>query len=367
MIKIILNTIKILFKKRSFILMSIVAPSIVIVFFSFIFGNTVNYKVGIINKDNKYISNEIVDAINNIENVDVVDISHNDYEILIASHQIQMVVILEEGFTNKIINLEDVEVKIKSISNSDIKEIIASIIKSKIDNLSLIAKISNKSIDEFKNNNEGYKKNIINYNLNDINNSRPSIVNSLGIVIMMILITGSSIANFLIEDEEYGTKERVLVSGIKPGKYYMALLIVFYLLSNISSIIYYILCRVLDIDFGMSNPNYFLIVMLLLNLVSISLNLFIVSFTKNRYVANTINILIIIPTSMMSGLFWSFEIMPSYIQKIGSFMPQRYVYKAVENLQMHCELKSIYDYIFYMMVLSLGLFILSYINIENKT
>lgn len=96
----------------------------------------------------------------------------------------------------------------------------------------------------------------------------------------------------------------------------------------------------------MSNPNYFLTVILLLNLVAIALNLFIVSFTKNRYIASTVNILIIIPTSMMSGLFLDFEIMPRYIQKIGSFLPQRCVYKAVENLQIKCGLNSIYDYIF---------------------
>ncbi|MCF0147239.1 MAG: ABC transporter permease [Clostridium sp.] len=346
--------------------MSIVAPSLVIVFFSFIFGNSINYKVGIIDKDKDYLSNEIIKSINNIENVDIVNITNENYELLMASHQIQMVVIIEEDFTYKVINLEEGEITLKSISNSDIKATITSIIKSKVDNLSLIAKISKKNINSFKENNEGFKENLIKYNLNNIEDTRPSISNSLGIVIMMILITGSSIANFLIEDEEYGTKERVLVSGINPQKYYMALMLVFYLLSSISSAIYYILCRLLKIDFGMSNANYFLAVMLLLNLVSIALNLFIVSFTKNRYIASTVNILIIIPTSMMSGLFWDFEIMPRYIQKIGSFLPQRYVYKAVESLQMQCGLNSIYDYIFYMIALSIGLFILSYINLENK-
>ena len=346
MLRIIINTIKILFKKKSFIVMSIIAPAIITLFFSFVFGNSINYKVGIVNKDKDYISNEIIETINNIENIDVVDISKENYEMLLVSHQIQMVIIIEEEFTYKVLNLEEGKIEIKSISNSDIKETLVSIIKSKVDNLSLIAKISNKNIDEFKENNEEYKENLIKYNLNDIKEGRPSIENSLGIVIMMILVSASAIANFLIEDNEGGTKERVLVSGVKPQKYYLALLIVFYLMSSLSSIIYYYLCK-------------------LLNLVAISINLFVVSFTRNRYIANTINILIVIPTSMMSGLFWDFEIMPNYIQKIGSFLPQRYVYKALEDLQTYCGLSSIYDYIFYMIALSLGLFILSYINLEK--
>ena len=134
-----------------------------------------------------------------------------------------MVVIIEENFTYKVINLEDGSITLKSISNSDIKEILLSIIKSKVDNLNLIAKISNKNIELFKENNEEYKKDLIKYNLNNTQSSKPSIENSLGIVVMMILISGSSIANFLIEDDENGTRARVLVSGMNPQKYYLAL------------------------------------------------------------------------------------------------------------------------------------------------
>ncbi|WP_195245678.1 ABC transporter permease, partial [Clostridium celatum] len=133
----------------------------------------------------------------------------------------------------------------------------------------------------------------------------------------------------------------------------------FYLLSSISSIIYYGLCKLLNLNFNMSNTNNFLVVMLLLNLVAISLNLCIVSFTRSRYVAITVNILIVIPTCMLSGVFWDFEVMPNYMQKIGNLMPQRWVYICIENLQIYGSLSSIYQYIFYMIAISLILFSLS--------
>lgn len=147
-------------------------------------------------------SNQVVEAINEVENIDVVDISKENYEMLIISHQIQMVVIIEENFSDNILNLEESEVTIKSISNSDVKETLISIIKSKVNNLSLIAKISDKNIDKFKKNNEDYKENLLNYTLSEVENARPAIEKSIGIVIMMILISGASIANFLIEDDE---------------------------------------------------------------------------------------------------------------------------------------------------------------------
>ena len=153
--------------------MGILAPAIVLIFFSFAFGNDITYKVGIVDKDNNYISNEIIETINNIGDVDVVDISKDNYEMLLASHQIQIAVIIEDNFSYNILNLKEDKITIKSISNSDVKETLISIIKSKVNNLNLIAKISDKDIGKFKEKNEAYKENLIKYNLNEANDGRP--------------------------------------------------------------------------------------------------------------------------------------------------------------------------------------------------
>ena len=72
--------------------MGIIAPALIIVFFSFAFGQESNYKVGIIDKDDNYISKEIIKSVEDIENVDVVKVKNYDYEILLASHQLQLVI-----------------------------------------------------------------------------------------------------------------------------------------------------------------------------------------------------------------------------------------------------------------------------------
>ena len=346
--------------------MGIIAPAIIIVFFSFAFGQESNYKVGIIDKDDNYISKEIIKSIEDIENVDVVKVDKEEYEILLASHQVQLVVIIEDKFSDNILNLKDDEVIVKSISNSDVKSTIVSIIKSKTEDLSLIARVAYNDIEKFKNINEEYKSNLLTVNINNTENSRPSIKNSIGMVVMMVFITGSTIANFIIEDEENNTKSRILSSGVKPSKYYMSLMIVFYLLSCATSIIYYIMCKILNLNFNMVNANNFLVVMLMINLVSVSLNLCIVSFTKSRYVASTMNILIVIPSCMLSGIFWDFEVMPKYLQHIGSFLPQRWVYVCLEKLQRYESLVYIKEYIFAMIILSLVFFVISVVMFKNR-
>ena len=359
LLRIIINTFKLLMNKKSFIIMGIVAPALIIVFFSFTFGKETNYKVGVIDKDNNYISKEIIKAIENIENVDITEVEDEDYEILLASHQIQMVVIINDGFSENILNLVGDEVTIKSISNSDVKSTLVSIIKSKTKDLSLIAEVSDKKIEKFKEINEDYKDKLLTMNMNTTEENRPSIENSIGIVIMMVFITGATIANFIIEDEENNTKSRILASGVKSTKYYLSLMIVFYLLSCASSIIYYIMCKILNLNFNMINTNNFLIVMLMINLVSVSLNLCIVSFTKSRYIASTMNILIVIPSCMLSGIFWDFDVMPKYLQRIGELLPQRWVYICLEKLQKYDSINSINEYIFAMIGISLIFFFIS--------
>ena len=116
----------------------------------------------------------------------------------------------------------------------------------------------------------------------------------------------------------------------------------------------------------MVNSNNFLVVMLMINLVSVSLNLCIVSFTKSRYVASTMNILIVIPSCMLSGIFWDFDVMPDNLQTIGNFLPQRWVYICLEKLQRYDNLSYIKEYIFAMIFISLIFFIISIMMFKSK-
>ena len=84
--------------------MGIIAPAFIILFFTFSFGKEYTYKVGIIDNDKSYISNEIINTINDIENVDIVNVSNDDYKILLATEQIQVAVIINKNFSENILN-----------------------------------------------------------------------------------------------------------------------------------------------------------------------------------------------------------------------------------------------------------------------
>lgn len=50
--------------------------------------------------------------------MDIVDISKDNYEMLLVSHQIELAIIIEENFLDEVLNLKDLKITIKAISNS---------------------------------------------------------------------------------------------------------------------------------------------------------------------------------------------------------------------------------------------------------
>ena len=366
MIRLIINTMKLLIKKKSYILMGIILPAFVIIFFTFEFGNEYKFKVGIIDKDNSYASEEIVKVIDELEDVETIHIKEKDYKMLLVSQQIQMAIIINNDFQEKLLNNEDNNIIIKSITESDVNAVVRTMVELKCEDLSMISNISNKDINNFKNFNENYKDEITKLSLNDVDESKPQIEKSLGLIIFIVFIICGNIVNFLIEDEENNTKIRILSSGISKWKYYFSLVFVFYIMSFSTILIYYLLCKIFSINFGMENSINFLVVMMVLNLLALSFNLCIVAFTRSRYTSTIVNTLIIVPCCMLSGVFWDFHVMADNLQRIGSFMPTRWVILCVEILQETNNLQSINTYLYLLTLLSIIFFVITFIKLRKN-
>ncbi len=67
-------------------------------------------------------------------------------------------------------------------------------------------------------------------------------------------------------------------------------------------------------------------------LVSIAINLAVVSFSKSASQVSTINILVINITAMLSGSYFPYDIMPDWMQRLSYFMPQRWVVYTINRV-----------------------------------
>ena len=126
------------------------------------------HRISIIDEDNSYISEEIIKVIEDLEDIDVVPLKKSDYKIKLITKQIQMVVIINKGFENNMLNLKNANLIIKSTSQSDMKSIIQSILKVRLEDLTTISKLSEGNINKFKTLYTDYKDIPTQLSLNDI-------------------------------------------------------------------------------------------------------------------------------------------------------------------------------------------------------
>lgn len=359
MLKVLLNTFKILIKKKSFLLVAIVIPAIVTIVFSYTLGMEGEYRVGVINKDNGIISKSVLDKVKAIDGIKIEDIKEEEAENLIAAKELELLIIVDENFTENILSGKVDSIDIKSITESDVKPVIIGVLNSETNNLQGLGKLANGDEVKFKELQEKYNNNMPEYNLSDNKEKKISVMSSIGIIIMMILISGQVVSRFIIDDEVNGTKARTLLSGISENSYHAGVFTVFYLCSGLTSVIYYLICIALGFNFGLDNSLYFLLVLLLVNLLSVTFNLCIVSCVKKPSLAANVATLFIIPTTMLGGAFWPFEMMPEYMQKIGNLTPQRWAIGSIEKLQSGDTLSEVLPMLLAIIMLSVVLFLLS--------
>ena len=240
LLKVLLNTFKILIKKKSFLLLAIVLPAILTIVFSYVLGQDMEYRVGIINKDNGIISDSVLEKIEAIDNIKIEEIKEGNEDSLLAGNELDLVIIVNDDFTKNILSGKTDTINVKSVSEVDIKYVLIGILNSETSNLQTLSKIANGDETKFKELQKKYNNNMPDYKLNDNKEKVVSVMSSIGIIIMMILTSGQVIARFIIDDEVNGTKARTLLSGVSEKSYYgRSSYSILYMLSiNISNILW---------------------------------------------------------------------------------------------------------------------------------
>lgn len=367
MLKIMKNICKILFKRKSFIITTIILPIVLIFVFAALYEGSSTFKVGIINNDESFLGEALEDKIKSIDAVEIVNINKNDnYLTDLVFHKYEMILTIDKDFTYNIINGKGSTIGIKAISNSEMQAIMELIINSEVKSYNEIYKnISSENINPkeiLKSFNEGKPD----YKIINNKERRTSINTSLGIIVYLIFVSAGVTCSFLLEDERHGTRDRILMGNIDEKSYFGAVISIFFLLSSISSIEYYVVCNILDYNFGFENKWILLILMLLVTLLAVVFNIMLTSIIKNKSTLTLISTSISVPIFMLSGAFWDFEFMGEGLQKVGNALPIRWFLLAIEKLQMGENINSIVPIILALILFIIFLFLLSIFFTKNK-
>lgn len=367
MINIMKNICKILFKRKSFIITTIILPIVLIFVFALLYGGNSSFKVGIINNDEGFLGKDLKSKIEKIDAVEVIDINKDEnYLTNLVFHKYEMILTIDKNFTKDIINGKGSNVKVKAISMGEMESIMELIINSQIKSYDELYKnISSKNIEPkeiLKAFNEGKP----NYEIINNKKIKTSINTSLGVIIYLIFVSAGMSCGFLLEDEKQGTKARIFMANIHEKTYFGAVITIFFLLSSITSVEYYIVCNILGYNFGFENKWILLLLMLLVTLLAVVFNIMLTSIIKNKSTLTLISTSILVPVFMLSGAFWSFDFMGKTLQKVGNALPIRWFLLAVEKLQMGQNIESIFPIILALVLLTIFLFFLSIFFTRNK-
>ena len=257
-------------------------------------------------------------------------------------------------------------IKVKSLNENEAKPVISEFLENEASSLAMIC--NNIDVKEIGIENviETYNDSKPEYNIISKEDKSLNLLNSLGLVSYIIFVSASMSCGFILEDERLGTKDRVLLSKITELKYYCAQLILYFLLSSVPAIEYFIVCKVLNYNIGFSNEYILLLLLLLLVLLSISFALFISSIIKSKMLFSLIMSAFTVPVFMISGAYWPFEMMNSTLQKIGNALPIRWIYIVIEKLQGGATLLSVAPLIGSLVMLIIVFILLSVFFARNK-
>lgn len=367
MFRIIKNTFKILLKRKSFLFVTFVLPAILIFFFSSFGESMSSINIGIYNKDNGEFSKAIGERLENMNGANISFVnSEEDYISNLIFEECSVVVIIDENFTEDIINGKENLIKVKSIKSGDVAPIVTAYLEGEVSSLATICNNVDvkkegidKVLDKFDDSKPEYN------NITELNSSKNP-YDSMGPVLYIIFITAAMSCGFILEDERQNTKERILLSKVSERQYFGAQLIVYFLTCCVPAIEYYVICKLDNFDFGFNNDYIVLLLLFILVLMAISLGLFLTAIIKNKMIFTLVMTTFTIPVFMLSGAYWPFEMMSKEMQKVGNALPIRWLYMIFEKLTANEGVMSILPLLACLLLLTLGLFLLSIFCTKNK-
>lgn len=366
-----LNTLKVNLKKPGNFLIYIIVPiaSILLVVFFSNFSNSNGIKVGIINKDSGFLAEDTIGFIKAQPKTKVIIGSEKDIADLALEGKVDCVLTLPTDFTDSILNKSFKNIDLGFVKGEQITtmgEDATSWIKIYLNNyiqgLLDISTVSEGDKSVYHKIYDNYEKNklmVESKNLKDNSKGKDITVRSMGWIIMFILLGSSFTSSFILNEKKSRTFFRICSSPVTSKEYLAGNLIANLMIVFIQIILSLVMIKyVMRIDMCISILQLFLILGCF-SVTAIGISMLVVSISKDSMQVNTYYNIIVTPTCMISGCFWSMSSMPTVLQKIADFLPQRWALEAIEKIQQGKNLTDILVNLVVILLLGFVLFIFS--------
>lgn len=293
-------------RNKEYVSSIVLTPIIILLIFSFVLSFRSKVNIAFINQDNGALGKMIEETITDMDFINLFYIDKNDLESAIINDKIEMAIILEQDASS---------IKMIKAQNSKLAQFVEIILNHKINS---------------------YRKGTLgqlDYSQNAVAKKGIPITNALGLIIFKMIGSASILASVILWEKKNGISNRIYMSKTKLWTYLVGRGSVFFLHLLIFSIIYYISVKLFRFDFGMRDPARILIVFLILGIFTTAFGLLLSAFVNDDSGVWSFNVLLLLPTSILSGALFPFNAMPKPLQVIGNLFPQRWITLSIEQLQ----------------------------------
>jgi ABC-2 type transport system permease protein len=332
------NTLKVILRKKSNFVVFTILPILFILLSIVIHtgggGGSVN--IGIVDKDQSTLSTDMVDAMSKEKKFKITVVAEKDKDKKLPSGELDSIMIIPSGFSDSIYNNSTNPIELVSIQGEVSTVWIKNYANIYVQNLLDIAKAAEGNKEEFKKIYDSFHKSPLSLKENVVQNQAKSkglTSQSIGFLIMFILFGAANVAQLILNEKKNRTYYRICTTPTNAKSYLAG-----NVLANMAIIIIQITVILLLITEVFNIQTYVALYQLFLllacfGLVATGLGFLIVAFSSNSDQVRNLQMLIIVPSSLLSGCLIPFDIMPKAAQQIADFLPQRWVMKAIENLQ----------------------------------
>ena len=358
------KTLSVLLKNKKGLLIIIGLPIIGSLISFSIYGNvgqgTLN--IGVVNKENQYIANDTVKFLEGLNHVKVSKIKESEVEDKLTSKKLDGVITLNKGFSQSVRDGKPSHIEVASIKGDQVTGFVKSYLYNYIDNIVAISKVAQNDQSTFDNMYAGYQKSLFKVKaetLQDTSKNKDMTNQTVGYLIMFMLFSAVNLSELILKEKENRTYFRLLSTPIDGKKF---------ILSNVAVNMIILVVQIVVAVLFMTNvfhtninmPFMVMIgVLMIFALVAIGMSLAIVSFAKNATSANAMQNIIITPTCLLAGCFFPFEIMPTSVQKIADFLPQRWLLDTIGKLQQGTPIADLYLNILILFAFAIAFFLIA--------
>lgn len=332
------NSLKATFRKKENIIIYVFLPLLGVILSLLLYGTSgaSTLRVGLVNHDNGTISEDLKGVLSSKEGIQVSDVEDEAINSLLLDMNIDLAVVIPEGFSKSVYSGDIKDVEIVSLKGQETTAWIMQLLNNYTDTLAKLSAASagdsvlfDKMLDQYKDSPD--KLNVV--VLKDKRVGKLMTSTSIGFLIMFMMYGVNFTSSIILKEKRTRTYYRICTAPVNSRQYIAANAITSLMITLIQIILIMLIMRfVFRIDTGLSGASMF-IILFMFGVVAVGIGLALTAFSGSSYMASTLSTLVTTPTCMLGGCFWEVELMPKFMQRISLFTPQRWALDAVEIMQ----------------------------------